>query len=115
LTTAVAGVNEFLTDDFYGTITTGAARKKFVLDDGTDLVSGRVPFCTTNGRLTSDADLTFATDTLTVTKLVGTTSVKVGTAAGYISSDGSTGATGTFTTADAKTVTVKDGIITNIV
>ena len=37
------------------------------------------------------------------------------TLAGYISSDGSTGATGTFTTADLKTVTVKDGIITSIV
>lgn len=79
------------------------------------LTSGRVPFATTNGRLIDDADMTFATDTLTVTKLVGATSVKVGTAAGYISSDGSTGATGTFTTADLKTVTVKDGIITSIV
>lgn len=33
----------------------------------------------------------------------------------YTSSDGSAGVSGTFTTADAKTVTVKDGIITNIV
>lgn len=43
------------------------------------------------------------------------TTVKATTAAGFISSDGSAGATGTFTTADAKTVTVKDGIITSIV
>lgn len=114
-TTAVAGGVEFLTDDFYATITTGTARKAFILDDGTRLTSGRVPFATTNGRLTDDADLTFAGDTLTATKFVGTTSVKVGTAAGYISSDGSTGATGTFTTSDLKTVTVKDGIITSIV
>ena len=69
LTTAEAGAVEFLTDDFYGTITTGAARKKFVLDNGAALVSGRVPFVTTNGRLTDDADLTFATDTLTSTKV----------------------------------------------
>ncbi len=41
--------------------------------------------------------------------------VKATQVAGYISSDGSTGATGTFTTADLKTVTVKDGIITSIV
>jgi hypothetical protein len=41
--------------------------------------------------------------------------VKASQAAGYISSDGSTGATGSFTTADLKTVTVKDGIITSIV
>lgn len=33
----------------------------------------------------------------------------------YTSSDGSAGVSGTFTTADAKTVTVKDGIITKIV
>ena len=33
----------------------------------------------------------------------------------YKSSDGSSGATGSFTTADSKTVTVKDGIITSIV
>lgn len=36
-------------------------------------------------------------------------------AAGYKSSDGTAGATGSFTTADLKTVTVKDGIITSIV
>lgn len=32
-TTAEAGAVEFLTDAFYGTITTGAARKGIVLDD----------------------------------------------------------------------------------
>jgi len=79
------------------------------------LTSGRVPFASTAGLLIDDADLTFSVDTLTATKIVGTTSVKVGTAAGYISSDGSTGATGSFTTVDGKTVTVKDGIITSIV
>jgi hypothetical protein len=79
------------------------------------LTSGRVPFASTGGILINDADLTFATDTLTATKMVGTTSVKVGTAAGYISSDGSTGATGSFTSVDSKTMTVKDGIITSIV
>jgi len=115
LTTAEAGAMEFTTDDLYFTITTGAARKGVILNNGSNLTSGRVPFATTNGRLTDDADLTFATDTLTATKIVGSTSVKVGTAGGFISSDGSTGATGTFTTADLKTVTVKDGIITSIV
>ena len=75
LTIAEVGAIEFLTDDYYATITTGAARKKFVLDDGTALTSGRVPFATTNGRLTDDADMTFATDTLTVTKLSALTSV----------------------------------------
>lgn len=74
-TTAEAGAVEFLTDDWYATITTGTVRKKFVLDNGTDLVSGRVPFATTNGRLVDDADLTFATDTLSSTKLLAATSV----------------------------------------
>lgn len=36
-------------------------------------------------------------------------------ASGYKSSDGSVGATGSFTSADGKTVTVKNGLITNIV
>jgi hypothetical protein len=81
LTTAEAGAHEFLTDDFYLTITTGAARKGIVLNDGTALTATRVPFATTNGRLTDDSDMTFATDTLTVTKLSAPTSVSTGTLA----------------------------------
>lgn len=116
LTTPIAWAVEYTTDDLFFTISTGTARKRILFADPTGwLTSGRVPFVTTNWRLTDDADLTFATDTLTATKIVGATSVKVGTAAGYISSDGSTGATGTFTTVDLKTVTVKDWIITSIV
>jgi len=37
------------------------------------LTSGRIPFATTGGALTDDADMTFATDTLTVTKIAATT------------------------------------------
>jgi len=70
LTTAEAGAMEFTTDDFFLTITTGAARKGIVLDNGSRLTSGRVPFATTNGRLIDDSDMTFSVDTLTVTKLV---------------------------------------------
>ncbi len=51
LTTAEAGAIEFLTDDFFATITTGAARKAFILDNGARLTSGKVPVATTNGRL----------------------------------------------------------------
>lgn len=116
LTSAEAGAMEFTTDDLFFTITTGAARKRLLMADNVGgLTSGRVPFATTNGRLTDDADMTFATDTLTVTKIIGSTSIKVGSVAGYLSSDGSAGATGSFTTTDLKTVTVKDGIITAIV
>ena len=107
---------EFLTDKSYLTITTGAARKELTLND-IALTSGRVPFATTNGRLTDDADLMFATDTLTATKVVGTTSVKIGTAAGFITSTGVGGATGSFTSGDVvpKVVTIVDGIVTAIV
>ena len=90
-------------------------RRSFVFSDSGNLTSGRVPYAFTNGRLIDSDKMTFATDTLTVTKIVGTTSIKVGTAGGFISSDNSTGATGSFTTVDLKTVTVKDGIITSIV
>jgi len=45
---------EFLTDDYYATITTGTARKTIVLADAT-LTSGRVAIVTTNGRLTNSA------------------------------------------------------------
>lgn len=72
LTTATAGTLEFLTDKYYGTITTGTARKELTLNDAA-LTSGRVPFVTTNGRLTDDSDMSFATDTLTVTKIAATT------------------------------------------
>ena len=51
LTTAEAGAIEFTTDDLFFTITTGAARKAFVLDDGARLTSGKIPIATTNGRL----------------------------------------------------------------
>ena len=77
MTTAEAGAVEFTTDDLFFTITTSAARKRLLMADPVGgLTSSRVPFSTTNGRLTDDADMTFATDTLSVTGLiVGTTKV----------------------------------------
>ncbi len=51
LTSPEVGAIEFHTDDFFATITTGAARKAFVFDDGTRLTSGKIPVATTNGRL----------------------------------------------------------------
>ena len=56
----------------------------------------------------------------TYTNIVGGTptftTVKVSAVAGYKSSDGSAGFTGTVTTASlvGKTITIKDGIITNV-
>lgn len=54
MTTAEAGAQEFLTDKYYATITTGAARKEYTLND-VALVSGNLPVVTTNGRLTNSA------------------------------------------------------------
>jgi hypothetical protein len=51
LITAEAGAIEFTMDDFFATITTGAARKAFILDNGSRLTSGKIPVATTNGRL----------------------------------------------------------------
>lgn len=85
MTTAEAGAMEFTTDDLFFTITTGAARKRLLMADPTGgLTSGRVPFATTNGRLTDDADMTFATDTLSVTKAA----VKAGSSTGNIAKVG---------------------------
>lgn len=56
------------------------------------LTSGRVVFTTTSGLLTDDADMTFATDTLTVTKFSGALNGTVGA---------TTPTTGAFTTLNA--------------
>lgn len=59
-----AGEVQFNNDKFYGTITTGAARKEFALSEG--LTSGRIPYATTNGRLTDDSAFLYASNLLTV-------------------------------------------------
>lgn len=84
MTTAEAGAMEFTTDDLFFTITTGAARKRLLMADATaGLTATRVPFATTNGRLTDDAAMTFATAILTVPSLtIGAAGVlKLGNAA----------------------------------
>lgn len=66
LGTAVAGNVEFLTDKYYGVITTGTSRKEFVLAD-TALTSGRLLFTTTNGRVKDSANLLFDTSNARLT------------------------------------------------
>ncbi len=63
-TTAEAGAVEFLTDNLHLTITTGAARKGIMLDDGARLTSGMIPKATTNGRLIDGYTFYTATATL---------------------------------------------------
>lgn len=60
-TTAEAGAMEFTTDDLFFTITTGAARKRLLMADAVGgLTSTRVPYATTNGRLTDSANMTYS-------------------------------------------------------
>jgi len=79
MTAAEAGAMEYTTDDLFFTISTSTARKRLLMADPVGgLTSGRVPFATTNGRLTDDADLTFLTDTLTATKVSTGTLISTG-------------------------------------
>jgi hypothetical protein len=59
----LAGNVEFLTDKWYGTTTTGPTQYEFTLND-IALTSGRVPYLTTNGRLTDLSTFTFSGVTL---------------------------------------------------
>lgn len=84
MTSAEVGAVEFLTDKWYGTITTGAARKEFTLNDAA-LTSGRVPYVTTNGRLTDVSTFTFGSGLLSVPQIKGsgsTPSIAGGAGAG---------------------------------
>lgn len=63
LTTPEAGAFEYLTDKFYGTIASSSARKEFTLND-IGLTAGRIPFSTTNGRLTDLPTFTYTSNRL---------------------------------------------------
>lgn len=58
-----------------GTISGTAGSPTFANVTDSALVAGRVVFAGTAGILASDSDMTFATDTLTITKLVASTSI----------------------------------------
>jgi len=60
LTTPEVGAVEFLTDKYFGTITTAGIRKEFTMND-VALPLGRVPFTGTNGRLVSSPTITYST------------------------------------------------------
>lgn len=59
-----------VTDKFYGVINTGTATKEFTLNDAA-LASGRVPYVTTNGRLTDVSTFTFGSGLLSVPQIKG--------------------------------------------
>lgn len=77
LTIPEIGAVEFLSDKFYGTITTSAVRKELTLND-IGLTSGRIPYATTNGRLTDVSTLTYSSGRLSpkyITLSAGTAAV----------------------------------------
>ncbi len=71
-TTAEAGAHEFLTDDYYLTITTGAARKKIVLAETSGAV--RVP---QSGAALVAGNATLVGGTVTVNTTAATTNAKI--------------------------------------
>jgi len=64
----LAGNFDFLTDKWYGTITTGTAQKEITMNDAA-LTSGTVPVATTNGRLTDGLIIAATTYTPTLTNV----------------------------------------------
>lgn len=90
MTAAEAGAVEFLTDKWYATITTGTARKELTLND-IALTTGRIPFTTTNGRLTDEAGFTRAS---------GITKIGDGTNYTEFEADGTIAFSGTATVFD---------------
>ena len=84
LTTPEAGAIEFLTDAYYGTITTGGARKQFAFTS--DLTSGYVPYTGATG------NVTLGTYSLTTPNILGGTSTTQDLTLQTTSGVGATGA-----------------------
>ena len=93
-----------------------ATRKKIITaSTSARLTATRVPFTDANGDLVDDADMTFATDTLTISKLVISTSLtSVGGTAPVANGTYTVGSRLTPVTGIDGTITVKSGIITAI-
>lgn len=70
-----AGASGAITDSSLLTFVVGSGTLSATALQATGLTSGRIPIVGTSGLIGDDADLTFSVDTLTATKLVGTTSI----------------------------------------
>ena len=68
MTTPEVGAEEFLTDKRHFTISTGTQRVEYTFNN-IALTAGRVPFSTTNGRLTDVSGFTYASNRLSPTYL----------------------------------------------
>lgn len=116
--TTVAGPGKNLTIQAGGAIAgTSNIGGNLILSSGIAVGTGTsyISFCVSSGMTgTTDAN-PYEVARITQTGIFQSTNIKCLSVSGYTSSDGSLGATGTFTTVDSKIVTVKDGIITSIV
>lgn len=90
LTSKEVGAWGFLTDKLHFTITTGTAEKEVTLND-IALTSGRVPYVTTNGRLTDESDFLWSSNRLTVPDLTITDLPTNNTRSFFLVDDGSGG------------------------
>lgn len=99
----------------YASITGGGSAPTIQIYVG-DASDSRTNLPATSIDINSYVPYTGATTNVNLgTNSLSASTLKVTSVAGYKSSDNSSGATGSFTTTDGKTVTVKDGIITSIV
>jgi hypothetical protein len=85
MTAAEAGAVEYTTDDLFFTIATGTARKRLLMGDPVGgLTTGRVPFTTTNGRVTDSSALTYTSSQFNINNTA--TALGVGFASGGFTS-----------------------------
>lgn len=91
----LAGNVEFLTDKWYGTISTGPAAKEFTMNDAA-LTSGTVPVATTNGRLTDGLIIASGTYTPTPTGISNVSAISRSGSYGYTRVGNQVTVTGTF-------------------
>ncbi len=92
MTTPEAGAIEFTTDDLFFTITTGAARKRITMADPVGgLTAGRVPYVTTNGRLTDSANMVFTGTLFGLGGVTPLSTLHVSGSTGFLNVVGSSG------------------------
>ncbi len=112
-TSPVIGAEEFLTDKYYGVISTGTARKEITLNDAA-LTSGIVPAATTNGRLHDNSGGTTETELGYVHNVTSAIQTQLNAkGAGTVTSVGVSSASGTLTIGSSP-ITTSGTITANI-
>ena len=110
-TTAEAGAVEFLTDAYYGTITTGAARKTFAFLESPTFTTPNI------GVATGSSGTVLATQTFTTNNIAdsGALTIKSATSNALTLDSGTTGIVNLGTSNNAKTINVGTGTAGNAI